>query len=71
MLRLSDDDALILLKLALAALGEKSGESARSDTAMTSARTALAGLVLELTGAVRTDTERDRAFMEVHPDDEQ
>jgi hypothetical protein len=62
--KLSDDDVLILLKMALDALGGGSASTIRADTALTTARTALAMLALSLKGAIALNEEELRGVIE-------
>lgn len=55
---------MTLLKTAVQALGEARGETARADTAMTTARTALAMLALSLSGAIQMDEDDLRGVIE-------
>jgi hypothetical protein len=61
---LSDDEVLALLKMALAALGEAAGETTRANTALITARTALAMLALSLAGAVSLSEDDLRGVIE-------
>lgn len=55
--KLSDVDALDLLWTALEALGEQHGETAKGDTALSAARTALGMLIISMAGADHDDDE--------------
>jgi hypothetical protein len=63
-MKLSDDEALRLLKMALGCLGELDGETARADTALKTARAALAMLTLSLSGAISLDEDELRGVIE-------
>jgi hypothetical protein len=66
--KLSDDQAMALLRTALAALGEESAETARADTALGTARTALAMLLSSLAGAVSMGEDDLRGVIEPEHD---
>lgn len=53
-----------LLKIALDALGDLNGETARANTALTTARTALAMLALSLAGAMAMNEAELRGVIE-------
>lgn len=61
---LSEEDALRLLSKALAVLGDERFESARADTALTTARLALSVLAASLTNAIEQNEEELRGVIE-------
>ncbi len=62
--KLSDADALDALWAALEALGDYRGETAKGDTALCAARTALGMLVISMAGAEECDEDELRGVIE-------